>query len=1007
MAKRIFSNGFITIADLYLAYRKAKADAFYENLHPSALSFTEYEQDLKSNLEQLHDQLNKSDSSWKEDLGFIGGHLYIPKSIDVSAWSNPDDIHYLDVDPIQNWKNQFQANKQKRLDVAYRLIIAPTINYQIISALWIIKVGEKFESLLDTDLSYANRLRRKNSCISDFIEGNEGELNLDCLGLFIPYFSAYQKWRGNGLKAMKESIQNKKNVTAITMDLAGFYHNVAPRFLIRPSFLKQIGLTLNTNEKRFTQYLLDSIDTWYESSPDYKKREEGALPVGLSASKIISNVLLHQLDAEIRDNLNPVYYGRYVDDLFLVIETPHGVTSGRDVLKSLASRMPSLVVKYIKDQEPDLRLRLPYAMDSNLFFTARKQKIFNLSSEHGLDLVDQISSQIRAQSSEYRLLPELPDNAADMAVGSLLTSTNASLSADALRKADAVSIRRMGFSLLLKDVESYSRDLKREDWAPIREQFYILISRHLLAPLSLFELSNYYLRIFKLIVANEDFDFAKIFVEQLFGCLKLVEKTTKDGPTINHKRSMCREYFAKLLLQGAIQASTTKRFTEWRRLGQLIRNIFGRADVELQHSTAPFLKKKSQQVLFADWGSRPYKDYWYYDQREDIRASPTPRSPAVQRVINWIKIKKFAWVANLKRPHWQALTFPTRPLTIQEIGLIAPEVFEDDKLFRDVIRGLRGAKVWSEEKVGFYSVDEDKYFYVPKKENSNVRVALTNFITTDSQWKNAVKGNPDHSTRRYENLSNLINQVLTEKHKPDYILFPECSLPKRWAISIAGRLAREGISLMVGLEYYFDRKTGNKLRNDSLVSLATSWPGYKSNIIYTQPKLQPSHGEKYRLYTMGKQQYLPSGGIEQIPIYIHGSYIFGVINCSDLTTPQNRVKYQGKVDGLYVLEWNPDVKTFNFLVEGATHDVHTFIIQVNNRMFGDSRIRAPYREEHKRDLIRVKGGISDYYVLGDMDYISLRRYQKRNRMVEKKSEFKPVPIGFKMSNIRKNIPKKK
>jgi len=320
---------------------------------------------------------------------------------------------------------------------------------------------------------------------------------------------------------------------------------------------------------------------------------------------------------------------------------------------------------------------------------------------------------------------------------------------------------------------------------------------------------------------------------------------------------------------------------------------------------------------------------------------------------------------------------------------------------------LRGAKVWSNDRVGFYSDSKDLYFYVPKKEKSNIRIALTNFRTTDSQWKGAVKGKPDHSTRRYENLSNLINQVLKEKCKPDYIIFPECSLPKRWAISIAGRLAREGISLMVGLEYYTDRKTGNKLRNDSLVSLATRWPGYKSNLIYTQPKLLPSHGEKYQLSKMGRQQYLPPGGIDQVPIYIHGSYIFGVINCSDLTTPQNRVKYQGKVDGLYVLEWNSDVKTFSFLVEGAAHDVHTFIIQVNNRMFGDSRVRAPYREEHQRDLIRVKGGVSDYYVLGDMDYIALRKYQKRNWMADKKSLFKPVPIGFKMSDIRKSIPKKK
>ena len=188
-----------------------------------------------------------------------------------------------------------------------------------------------------------------------------------------------------------------------------------------------------------------------------------------------------------------------------------------------------------------------------------------------------------------------------------------------------------------------------------------------------------------------------------------------------------------------------------------------------------------------------------------------------------------------------------------------------------------------------------------------------------------------------------------------------------------------------------------------MVSLATRWAGYRSNIVYIQPKLQPSHGEKANLKKLGKSQYLPVGGIDRIPIYRHGNYVLGVVNCSDLTTPQNRVKYQGKVDGLYVLEWNPDVKTFGFLVEGAAHDVHTFVVQVNNRMYGDSRVRAPYRQDHARDIVQLKGGVSDYYVLGDMDFVSLRKYQKSNRMADKNSTFKPVPVGFKMSSMRKKI----
>ena len=43
----------VSLGDLYIAYRKAKVEAYYENTHVQALAFTEYEQDLAQNLARL------------------------------------------------------------------------------------------------------------------------------------------------------------------------------------------------------------------------------------------------------------------------------------------------------------------------------------------------------------------------------------------------------------------------------------------------------------------------------------------------------------------------------------------------------------------------------------------------------------------------------------------------------------------------------------------------------------------------------------------------------------------------------------------------------------------------------------------------------------------------------------------------------------------------------------------------------------------------------------------
>ncbi len=58
------SSRYISSDDLYVAYRKAKVEAFYEKSHLQALEFTEYEQNLFDNLSQLHERLIDSSSRW-------------------------------------------------------------------------------------------------------------------------------------------------------------------------------------------------------------------------------------------------------------------------------------------------------------------------------------------------------------------------------------------------------------------------------------------------------------------------------------------------------------------------------------------------------------------------------------------------------------------------------------------------------------------------------------------------------------------------------------------------------------------------------------------------------------------------------------------------------------------------------------------------------------------------------------------------------------------------------
>ncbi|MET0049967.1 MAG: hypothetical protein ABW095_02675 [Candidatus Thiodiazotropha sp.] len=242
MSKNTYPSDYITISDMYLAYRKAKTDAYYEKLHPSAQSFAEFESSLQTNLERLHKIITEEHNLWWENLDFIGSYLYVPKSIDDAPWDGSERTHYRSIDPITDWKQRFQDSGKVRLESKYRLIIVATAEYHILSALWILKVGHKFERMLDKNLSYGNRLSRQKHMLEEF--GFNGSVNKDSLRLFSPYFSAYRTWRQKGLDAMRSLVENGLPATAITMDLAGFYHNVSPSFILKRSFLNTIGVEL-------------------------------------------------------------------------------------------------------------------------------------------------------------------------------------------------------------------------------------------------------------------------------------------------------------------------------------------------------------------------------------------------------------------------------------------------------------------------------------------------------------------------------------------------------------------------------------------------------------------------------------------------------------------------------------------------------------------------------------------------------------------------------------------
>lgn len=997
-------ENYYSLSNLYLAYRKAKAEAFYENTHFHALAFTRYEQALDVNLKRLRARLLARPADWYKDNAFIGDHAYLPKSVNCEVWDASVEGHFRALDHREDWQQRFNKAGE-RADASLRLVIRPTVDFQVVSALWILVVGQLFDAALDRKTSFGNRLRRSHRAPRDERTNTSGA-NLATPGLFAPYFSAYREWREGGLSAMETALESGKSILAITMDIAQFYHRVSPRFLLRSSFLNSISISLTRSEHQFTENLLSAIATWYEATPDFKLRPEGAIPVGLSASKIISNVLLADFDRMVVEKLSPIYYGRYVDDVFLVLNADNTDIGAQHVTQKIAAALSPIVKVEKNSKGPDsLRLRLPYAKDSELIFAGPKQKIFALSSAHGADLVHHIRDQIRQQSSEYRLLPAVPSSGIAMASRALLATPNAALQADALRKADVVSVRRLGFSLLLSDIETYAADLQPSSWGEVRKEFYGLVTRHVVTPSGFFEFFGYIPRVFGLMLCCGDTNQAKNLIEELSAISTLLANTTTLGSRQNKKAfELCMQQYALALLQAGLQAATVRSVDLSPGYLGVLRKLKKLSPSVKAPSTLKSLQGLVMKIMLADWGRRPYKEYWFQDQQDDEIGPKIPREREIRRQLRLGAIRRFRLSAtDLKTPHWPALAFPTRPLRIDEIGLVAPAVLSERGLFRNVIRLLRGAEVSSSSTLGFLPSEDDvptSHFLAPGKPSERIRIAVTSVETTNKQWVAAATNKQDRSVHRYIAFNDLINRILKEPKRPDYIVMPELSVPLRWALRAARKLALNGVSFIAGVEYHKDRVT-KKLRNDCLVSLTTFWPGYASSVAILQSKFEPAHSEQSDVKKLLKKPnplFSPIGARTKPTVYGHRGFFFSILICSDLTNISHRKELRGEIDALFALEWNPDTKTFAPLVESAANDLHAFVIQANNRSYGDSRIRSPSNNDYERDVVQVKGGISDYYVIGEIDYKQLRIEQRRKI---KNTQFKPRPIGYVMSKFRK------
>lgn len=1002
----------VDLKDLGTAFRKAKVDLYYST-NSSLFAIADYEENLEDNLQRLQEKINGRPTTWVKDPDFLGAWTLVPKAIKCGKDNDAGLIH---ASPEEEWSCLTKTEEKPVAE--FRLMAECSMDFHVLSALWMLKVGHLFDEQLSENV-YGSRLRRT-------LENKINELSL---GSFKPYLKPFRDWRDGAIKTMRTALDEKKKVLALTADVSSFYHRLHPEFMLSEDFQEIAGVELDRAQRKLHKLFINALSAWAKQTP-----LKTGLPVGLPASAVVANAALIKLDQFIEQQVVPLYYGRYVDDILLVMENTSNIKTTDQFWEWIFSRDGGAdILSWGKGKDPEdksILFNQDYLQKSHVAFENSKNKLFMLSGGPGKALVNAITEQVNQRASEWRSLPDLPENPDTIATDLLKATNHAGEQADNLRKTDALTLHRAGFALNLRDYEAYERDLPPSAWKAQRHAFFSAVVDHLITPVTFFELAQYLPRIIRMAVACKDF---KILSDILQSLRKLMETVVDDcqpkikamSPDVEvddneilHRwqtalhNSIAENIIAALpprlgasLVRewGLHVSSHWLRITEelWVAGGGLSMYPHSIEELEIYHlqlfshdlAHIPLRFIGLPKEMVSRRGI-PARKHFFGASVDEVL--PDGVGQGIKVLSKWIKLKSNTPVG---------LYFPTRPFSLQELYLVAkgPCKPENQDALGKVVLALRGFSP-KEQKMPTWGKN-GRVLRIPDGTPAPKQtVAVASWKTSDKSFIAAVmaKADPD-SRRRYQRLNRLINELISRPDGAGYLIFPELALPTRWFMRIADKLKGRGISLITGVEYLHARK--KKVRNQVWASLTHDGLGFPSLMIYRQDKQVPAPHERVELDKLGGFEMIPDVPWEKPPIIKHGNFRFALMICSELTNIRYRGDLRGKVDALFVPEWNPDTDTFSSLIESSALDIHAYIIQSNNRTYGDSRIRAPYKDRWKRDLLRVKGGNHDYCITGEIDVLALRQFQSCHRSPGE--GFKPVPDGFAadMSKDRKVLPK--
>lgn len=1067
----------ISIEDVKTAYRKLKSMAYYDThdlyLKEKIASFeTGLKEGLRTSpiyelnnfedkLELLHKAItskneNENIEYWNELYSKINYRI-LPKKVksynDYSSKKSKNKKHL--IESVFTNIREIEENQNYEFDKLTFFFDAP-IEIHLISILWIMKLGYNLESDL-LDKCYGNRLilnkKRANS--------NDKKVSNDS-GLFKPYYKQYQKWRDEGITVAKQYLENKQDVLFLNIDIKDYYYSIRFNFndLKRRLQSKQIDnySTLSESFKKIHIIYTDKLkEIKYPNDLISNVSEnESILPIGLASSYILANWYLKDFDSRVHQNIRPIYYSRYVDDIFIITANPdpkftsedkcQEVNNGFDeqfsdsYFESLSIEEKHIIktlhpVISLEDTPPEL-LKIGKEIGDkifkiqcykNLYIQPSKTLVYFFDHNSSLALLEKFKNEIEKRSSEFRFLPDekLAENGFDDEAYELVFD-------DSMHKVKTLKDykeNRYGIASHLSKKIFYSlRNGKTENKEDVKKILKFFKGTTNLEHFRQWE------RLLTYFVVNDNkeefIEFSVNTLEQIFN-LPLGKPFKRYNLNYNRIAEDLLEHYSIAM---EMVFSLNPQFHK--NIENKLKDVFNRfyQDSNLRNKRpvkvfSYWQKYRLSNMLRHNYVNIPILNYTKVKlhstlletdfskiDMDEISFSETHLDYSPRKV----RFCEVAWMECIKRVHNTKQVIPFQNRTHNDL------LYHEDKTNQQYLnesfdiyfrinyshkKGNEAFKSDLKKKIFNYgeafSVSENTNGKVDwklygheisvsqSKKIDKLRVGLANMKVEHTNYEASMLGRPI-LPNRYLQFAKVLNEA--EAERCDLVVLPELSLPHGLVKTAMEESWNHQRAIVTGIEHW----THNDVAyNFILTLLPCEIRGIKDTVPILRLKNHYAPSEEFWINEY--RRVVPKPAPYRYHLLRWKGLYFTNYYCFELADIVHRSIFRSKIDFLIASEWNKDVNFYSNITETTSRDLHCYFIQVNTSDYGDSRVTRPKKTE-SRDSLRIKGGLNTSLLVDELDIKKLREFQYKGFGLQRDDkDFKPTPADYKHDDARKRL----